>query len=189
MDKEVELSVHGIELNYARNIVTKTIRHSRASTILFFFLLLVISVVLFFLQISNNRFFNNLAKYVRIKKNLSSWKPLVIQKSKINGELGKHAALNRPDLLRFKCMDFGNYILPIRLNGNNFLPEAVRRGEGDGWMVKKAGKEDPAAEQYCEYILNNYKDTITCGNQMFNILGYSGYFETGHWCQTYLDLI
>ncbi|WCL40087.1 hypothetical protein [Pigeonpox virus] len=189
MGNEVELSVHGIELNYARNNVTKNIRYAKVSTLIFFFLLLVISVVLFFFQISNNSIFVTLSKYTRIKNNLSSWKPLVIQKSKINSELGKHVALNRQDLTRFKCVDFGSYFLPVRLNNNNFLPEAVRRGDGDGWMVKKAGKYDPAAEQYCDFILDRYKDTITCGDQMFNTLGYSGYFESGHWCQTFLDLV
>ncbi|ALA62476.1 hypothetical protein [Turkeypox virus] len=189
MGNEIELSVNGIELNYARNEITKNIRYSKISTFIFFFLLLIISTILFFFQISNNSIFETLSKYSRIKKNLSSWKPLVIQKSKINSELGKHAALNRPELFRFRCIDFGNYFLPVRLNNNNFLPEAIRRGEGDGWMVKKAGKHDPAAEQYCEFISNRYKDTITCGNQMFNMIGYSGYFEPGHWCQSFLEIV
>ncbi|ABJ08992.1 IMV membrane protein [Nile crocodilepox virus] len=190
MADKTTLFVNGVELVYAREKGGRIARFARVSTVLFFVGVLLLSVLLFLLQISGNRVLEELARYARIKKNLASWQPLVASKSRLESERGRYYRLRNPALGNFLCVDFGAFYLPARLAEATALPEAVRRGRGDGWMIKKAAPKDEGARQFCEYVVAaGASSTVTCGLDMFRELGYSGYFEAGHWCGEFLKRV
>ncbi|QGN68078.1 IMV membrane protein [Equine molluscum contagiosum-like virus] len=190
MADRTTLSVHGLELNYVREHERASVRYAGVSTVAFFLLVLVASTVLFLYQLSDDNVFATLARYARIKSALRSWRPLVAAKTRLERERGRQLAARRADIFDFRCMDFGAFFLPVRLDRETFLPQAVRRGRGDGWTVAKAAPLDPGAQQFCEFVLRNHEDsTLTCGTEMFNEIGYSGYFEPGHWCRDFVDLL
>uniref|UniRef100_A0AAU7E217 Viral membrane protein n=1 Tax=Rousettus bat poxvirus TaxID=3141933 RepID=A0AAU7E217_9POXV len=189
MADRTTVSVNGLDLEYVRAHERVSVRYARVSTLCFFFVMLVASAVLFVYQISEGNVVSELRKYSRLKHAILSWRPLVDAKVRIERERGRQEAATRPSAFNFRCVDFGPYFVPVRLDRASFLPQAVRRGRGDGWMVKKAARVDPSAQQFCEYVLdNNDGNTITCGTEMFDELGYSGYFEAGHWCSSFLGL-
>ncbi|ATI21181.1 IMV membrane protein [Eastern grey kangaroopox virus] len=190
MAEETTLSVNGLELNYVRSKEGPSLCYARVSAVCFFLLMLVASAVLFAYQVSDNRVFSELARYSRIKSAITRWKPLVRAKARVAAELGRRRAASSPGLFEFRCVDFGTYFLPVRLSRDSFLPQAIRRGDGDGWMVRKAAKSDPAALQFCQHVISRFEgNVVTCGSEMFKELGYSGYFERGHWCQQFLELV
>lgn len=190
MADRTTVSVHGLDLEYVRAHERASVRYARVSTLCFFFVLLFLSAVLFIYQISEGNVVSTLRQYARIKQSIVNWRPLVEAKSHIERERGRRAAVARPDLFEFRCVNFGAYFLPARLDRATYLPQAVRRGRGDGWMIKKAAATDLSASQFCDFVLDNYSgNVITCGTEMFNEIGYGGYFEQGHWCNGFLDTV
>ena len=184
------LSVNGLELQYVRAHERASVRYARVSTVCFFLLVLLASSVLFLYQTSDNNVLAELARYARIKSAVRSWRPLLLAKARIERERGRALASTRPDVFEFRCLDFGPFFVPVRLDRASFLPQAVRRGRGDGWMVNKAAQVDPSAQQFCEFVLRNHEgNTITCGAEMFAEIGYGGYFEQAHWCGAMLELL
>lgn len=184
------LSVNGLTLDYARTRAAQSVRAARSSTLVFFTLTLVASVAVLWLQLTEFPLFSELAKYARIKDAVRAWRPLVDAKTSIESDLGRQKTSDRPDLFEFRCVDFGQFYLPVRYNPANFLPQAVRRGSGDGWMVQKAAPADLPARQFCESVLRHRaNNVITCGSEMMRLVGYSGYFEDGHWCAAALKLL
>ncbi|AAR07429.1 73R [Yaba monkey tumor virus] len=188
MDKTI-LTVNGLELEYVREKEAKSIRAAKTSTLCFFVIILSASILLFWFQVSKNSFFSELAKYIRIKNSVKGWRPLVNAKTKLESDRGRLMSLNRNDLFSFNCLDYGPYFLATRIDKKTFLPQAIRRGDGDAWMVKKANKVDLSAQQFCEYIVSKYDDTITCGFDMMDKIGYSGYFMDSHWCSEFHNLL
>ncbi|QDJ95085.1 entry-fusion IMV protein [Hypsugopox virus] len=189
MDKTT-LNVNSLKLEYAREHEIKSIKAAKTSTLCFFVLILAVSALLLWFQVSDNSFFSELAKYTRIKNSIKGWKPLVESKTKLESDKGRMMAAGRPELLDFSCIDFGSYFIAMRLDKKTYLPQAIRRGTGDAWMVQKANKVDPSAEQFCKYLIQTKStNTITCGNEMMNLLGYSGYFMDSHWCSKYTNLL
>ncbi len=189
MEDLTTLTVNGLDVNYIRRKEVAGIRAAKTSTVCFFLLILVLSVLLLWFQISENSFLSEISKYSRIKSSVKGWRNLVDSKTKLESDKGRLIAAGRKELLSFSCIDFGPYFLPSRLDEKTFLPQAIRRGKGDGWMIHKASKIDPSAQQFCEYIVRNHEDTITCGNEMMKELGYSGYFEKLHWCSEFNNLL
>ncbi|QHR82612.1 MV entry-fusion complex protein [Brazilian porcupinepox virus 1] len=189
MDKTT-LNVNGVELEYFREKETNSIKVAKKSTLCFFVLILTISILLLWFQVSDNSIFIELLRYLRIKDTVRWWRPLVESKSKLESDRGRMVSADRSDMFNFNCIDYGPYILPVRLDPKTFLPQAIRRGVGDGWVIKKADKLDLSANQYCEYIIKNKSDNvITCGSDMMDKLGYSGYFMNSHWCSDFYNLI
>ncbi|AUI80643.1 hypothetical protein [White-tailed deer poxvirus] len=189
MDKTT-LTVNGLELDYAREKEAKGIQAAKKSTLCFFLFILAVSVLFLWFQVSDNSILSELVKYTRIKNNIKGWRPLVESKTKLESDKGRLLAAGRDDLLSFHCVDFGQYILPIRLDRKTFLPQSIRRGIGDGWMIRKAAKVDPSAQQFCEYLIKNKSDNIiTCGINMMDEIGYSGYFMDSHWCNDFHNLL
>lgn len=151
--------------------------------------IIFISSVLFILQTANYDFFDQLAIFKRIKNNMSSWKSLILEKTGIEIARGKNlAARSNIKIFNFECYDMGTYYVSARLNERNGLPQFIKRGKGDVWMIRKADKIDNSSKQFCEYITRTgNQNTITCGMDMYNQIGYSGYFENGHPCQSMLS--
>ncbi|ASF89969.1 hypothetical protein SePPVgORF049 [Seal parapoxvirus] len=177
------LSVNGLNLDFARERVAKSIRAARTSTLLFFALTLAASIFILWLQLTEYPLFAELSKYARIKSAVRSWRPLVDAKTEIESDLGRQKTADRPELFEFRCVDFGKFFLPVRYSPTTYLPQAVRRGVGDGWMVQKAAAKDLSAQQFCESVLRHRgNNVITCGSEMMRLVGYSGYFEDDHWC-------
>ncbi|ABQ43548.1 hypothetical protein [Tanapox virus] len=189
MDKTT-LTVNGLELEYVREKNAKSVQAAKRSTLCFFVIILSASVLLFWFQVSKNSFFSELAKYVRIKNSVKGWRPLVESKTKLESDRGRLISSDRNDLYVFNCLDYGPYFVAARIDKKSFLPQAIRRGDGDAWMIKKSNKVDLSAQQFCEHIIkSNYDNTITCGLDMMDKVGYSGYFMESHWCSDFYNLL
>ncbi|AIZ77309.1 hypothetical protein SB87_gp056 [Parapoxvirus red deer/HL953] len=177
------LAVNGLGLEYARERAAKSVHAARTSTLLFFTLTLAASLFILWLQLTEFPLLAELGRYSRIKSAVRAWRPLVDAKTQIEADLGRQKTVDRPDLFEFRCVDFGRFFMPVRYSPVTFLPQAVRRGAGDGWMVQKAAAKDLSAQQFCESVLRHRaNNVITCGSEMMRLLGYSGYFEDEHWC-------
>ncbi|AKC03227.1 hypothetical protein BVTX09c5_058 [Bovine papular stomatitis virus] len=177
------LSVNGLDLDFARSRAVRSIRAAKTSTLVFFTLTLLTSLFILWLQLTEYPLLAELGRYARIKSAVRSWRPLVDAKTEIESDLGRQKTVDRPDLFEFRCVDFGKFYLPVRYSPTTFLPQAVRRGTGDGWMVQKAADTDLSAKQFCESVLRHRaNNVITCGSEMMRLVGYSGYFEDDHWC-------
>ena len=177
------LSANGLNLEFARSRAIQSIRAARTSTLVFFTITLIVSLFILWLQLTEFPIFEELGKYARIKSAVRSWRPLVDAKTDIESDLGRQKTSDRPDLFEFRCVDFSTFYLPVRYSPTSYLPQAVRRGTGDGWMVQKAAANDLSAKQFCESVLRHRSNNvITCGSEMLRMVGYSGYFEDNHWC-------
>ncbi|CCU55515.1 entry-fusion complex essential component (Cop-H2R) [Adoxophyes honmai entomopoxvirus 'L'] len=152
---------------------------------------IIISTIFFILQSFRWEPLVQLDIFRRIKKNIGSWKQLVLEKTQIEMTRGRARSLQLVnDAFDYKCYDFGNYYAALRLNQNTFLPEFILRGIGDVWRFRKSAETDIPALQFCEYtIFNNTNNAVQCGIDMFNKLGYSGYFENQHPCQYALNIL
>lgn len=189
MDKTViEFSENS--LDYIHQTESK-VKNVRGYLILIISAVIVfISTVVFIMQTANYEFIEQLGIFKRIKNNMGSWKSLILEKTGIEVGRGKNMASRvNIKVFNFNCYDFGTYYVGAKLSPKNNLPEFIRRGKGDVWMIQKADKIDNSAKQFCEYqVRNNNLNTITCGMDMYNKIGYSGYFELGHPCQSALNI-
>ena len=123
---------------------------------------------------------------------MASWHNNIIEKTGIETNRGKRVALeiNNNAIYSFQPYDFGTYYTALRLNSATYLPEFIRRGNGDIWKVNKAADKDTSALQFTKYLIyTNSSNTITCGLDMYNKLGYGGYFNSNHPCQLALDVL
>ncbi|APG58290.1 protein H2 [BeAn 58058 virus] len=189
MDKTT-LNVNGVELEYFREKEKKSIHVARKSTLCFFVLIFTISILLLWFQISDNSIFSELLRYTRIKNSVKGWRPLVESKSILESDRGRLMASGRDYIFDFNCVDYGEYFIPVRLDKKTYLPQAIRRGVGDGWVIRKANKVDLSAHQFCEHLINTHSDNvITCGNDMMDKVGYSGYFAGPHWCSDFYSYL
>lgn len=180
-----------INLNYIRKDKEKQILSKDRGLIFISCILIAISIIIFTIQIFNPEMLRQIMKCKRIQKNVSKWSKIINEITSVEITKGKQVALQINNSgFDYKCYDYGPYYIPFKLNPLTYLPEAIRRGNGDGWVISKSSDVDLPALQFCKYIILKYpSNTITCGMDMFDKIKYSGYFEVGHWCSTALDKI
>lgn len=161
------------------------------------FVILLILFIIFFLSVAYSLLINfewqplkTLEKFKRIKRNMNSWTSIVNEKTGIEINKGRNLYLTKPSVSNFQCIDFGNYYVPGRISSSTYLPEFIRRGTSGPWVINKADKEDLSAHQFCKFLLNKYitKSTnldnlITCGIDMYEKIGFSGYFMLNSPCE------
>lgn len=168
------------------------------------FIILIILFIIFFLSVTYSLLINfeweplkTLEKFKRIKKNMNSWTSIVNEKTGIEINKGRYLYLTKPSVADFQCLDYGSYYVPGRLSPTSFLPEFVRRGNSGPWVINKATSgEDLSALQFCKYLLNKYvtqsnnlNNLITCGVDMYDQLGYSGYFINNSPCENAIKVL
>lgn len=162
-----------------------------------FFIILLTVFVIFFLSICYSLLINfewqplkTLEKFKRIKKNMNSWTSIVNEKTGIEINKGRYLYLTKPSVSDFQCIDYGSYYVPGRISSSTYLPEFVRRGGSGPWVINKADENDLSSLQFCKFLLNKYvtkssnlDNLITCGIDMFDKIGYSGYFILNSPCE------
>lgn len=175
----------------------KTSSHSYIILIFIIIFIFVISVVYSLLYHFEWSYLITLQKYKKIKKYMNSWFDVIDAKTDEESKKGRLLALSKVGVTDFKCRDFGNSYAPIRLTPSTYLVQSIRRGNSGPWLVAKAEDQDEAAKQFCEFLIYKYSTTninasknyITCGNDMFEKIGYSGYFTTNPPCESGLEII
>lgn len=190
------IEVQENNFDYYKNEEVKIQVGKGLELIIFTFFFMTVSIILALLQYYGYEPLVQLDKFKRIKANMGKFRTNIIEKTAIETTRGKRIALtiNDPSIYQFECLDFGDYFAALRLDGSTYLPQFIRRGIGDVWKVNKSLKEgvskDTSAEQFCEYIISHYQnDYLTCGVEMYDELGYGGYFNPNHPCQYALDIL
>lgn len=162
-----------------------------------FFIIIATLFVIFFLSICYSLLINfeweplkTLEKFKRIKKNMNSWTSIVNEKTGIEINKGRYLYLTKPSISDFQCIDYGSYYVPGRISSSTYLPEFIRRGGSGPWVINKADQNDLSSLQFCKFLLNKYvtksnnlDNLITCGIDMFDKVGYSGYFMLNSPCE------
>lgn len=162
-----------------------------------FFIIIITVFIIFFLSICYSLLINfeweplkTLEKFKRIKKNMNSWTSIVNEKTGIEINKGRYLYLTKPSVSDFQCIDYGSYYVPGRISSSTYLPEFVRRGGSGPWIINKADQIDLSSLQFCKFLLNKYitkssnlDNLITCGIDMFDKIGYSGYFMLNSPCE------
>jgi hypothetical protein len=191
MNNNTILEIGEKNIDYYRSAVTKFKSYKGYLSYVFAIIFIIISTLFFALQSFKWDPLTQLEKFKRIKRNIGSWRQLILEKTDIEVTRGRSRALQlNPRSFDYSCYDYGNFYAALRLNPTTFLPEFILRGIGDVWRFRKAAEIDIPAKQFCEYIiLNGNYSTAQCGIDMFNKLGYSGYFELNHPCQNALNII
>ena len=183
-----------LEYNRVENYITKKNN---------LFLIWLIIFVVFFLSVSYSLLINfeweplkTLELFKRIKKNMNSWATISNEKTAIEVNKGKLLYLTNTSVADFQCIDYGSYIVPGRISSTTYLPEFVRRGNSGPWIINKADTNDLSSLQFCKFLLNKYvtKSTsldglISCGGDMLEKLGYTGYFIPNGPCEKTLSLL
>lgn len=197
LENKTTIEIDNDTLLYQQNLST-TINKSNIFLILFFtFLILFVSVIYTILENFDWAPLLNLKKFKRIKKNMNLWTDIMEEKTGIEINKGKLLYLTNPQVAEFQCLDYGDYYVPGRLSNTSYLPEFIRRGNSGPWIIQKANKSDPSAQQFCKYLLNKYiissqnnsDNVITCGIDMFNKLGYGGYFISNSPCEKAIEIL
>jgi hypothetical protein len=161
-------------------------------------LLSLVSIVLFsgivviigLLQLSDYEPIATVNKFQIIQSNFSSQYSLVKDYEKLEVAKMQNLVPSMRNYQNYQCIDYGSYILPLRVNPISFLPEAIRRGNGDGWQIQKSGNVDVPAQQFCSFLIMEYgSNTISCGLDMYEKLGYGGYLNNLHWCKSARQLL
>ena len=128
--------------------------------------------------------------FQEIQTNFNKWPSIVSQYEVL--ESNKIITL-KPYMSNYNnivCTDYDTFYIPMFFQTVNglMLPTAVRRGNGDGWIITKSSKVDTAAYQQCLYLASEMSSNlITCGSDMYNKIGYGGYLNNGHWCNEARD--
>lgn len=161
-----------------------------------FYIIFIFIVLIFIISFSYTVLFSFeweplmvLEKYKRIKKNTNSWMSILYEKTGIEVNKGKLLYLSKPDVSNWQCLDISSYYVPVRISPSSYLPEFIQRGNSGPWTVKKSGtEEDVPALQFCKFLIDKYVSQgsgsiITCGIDMFEKLGYGGYFNTNSPCE------
>lgn len=153
--------------------------------------ILIISLVVCLLQNYKWKPLNALYIYKRIKKNMNSWNNLIKEKVAIEKTKAKTIIATKSDYATLQILDFKTYYAVGRLNEQTGLPEFIQRGSSGPWRVMKSTKEfDVSAYQFAKYIQEEYKNNIiACGDEMFEKLGFSGYFIKNSPCELALDIM
>lgn len=165
----------------------------------FFSMAIAIGLVIIFTLVSVAQMIewkpiDNFIAFQDIQRNFNNWTSVINDFQTLESNKIQTLVSSMSNYNQVTCVDYGAYYIPlffnnITINSQNFLlPAAVRRGNGDGWSVTKSSTNDPAAFQQCLYVASELSDsTVTCGLDMYNKLGYGGYLNQGHWCNTARD--
>lgn len=166
------------------------------SAIVISIVLLVCFTVISIAQMIQWKPLDNFIAFQDIQRNFNNWQSILGDYQSLESNKIKTLIPSMNNYNLVSCIDYGTYYLPmffnaITIDGEGLLlPAAVRRGNGDGWAVTKSSPNDQAALQQCMYIASELSDTtVTCGIDMYNKLGYGGYLNKGHWCNTARDLL
>ena len=190
-DKHSE-TIIGLENNHFRydKLSRQTVSKDK------FYIIFIFIVLIFIISFSYTVLFSFeweplmvLEKYKRIKKNTNSWMSILYEKTGIEVNKGKLLYLSKPDVSNWQCLDISSYYVPVRISPSSYLPEFIQRGNSGPWTVKKSGTgDDIPALQFCKFLIDKYVSQgsgsiITCGIDMFEKLGYGGYFNTNSPCE------
>lgn len=176
-------------ITYKKNITNRVSKSEFLFTLLILFIIFIISICFSILQYFEWEPLEVLAKFKRIKKNINSWTSITKEKTAIEANKGKLLYLSKKNVANMQCLDYGNYYIPGRISKDSYLPEFIKRGNSGPWVIQKANKIDESARQFCYYVLNKYSsNTITCGIQMYEELGYSGYFLNDSPCENAISI-
>jgi len=188
---DYEIQPESINITYLHRDEERKIASKDRGLIIISCFFIIISVIIFLIQSFNLNAISEVKTCRRIQNNVNRWGNTINDITDSNVITGKQKALQIvTDGFNYQCYDYGIYYLPMKLNNTTYLPEAIRRGNGDGWMIHKSDTIDTSALQFCSYVIVKYNgNTITCGSDMYNKIEYSGWLETGHWCQSALDKV
>lgn len=193
---KTEIILEDDKFSFQETDVTQIKKNNFFIINLIIFVCLLLSTIYTLLIGFNWKPLQTLEKFKSIKKNMNSWTNIVLEKTGIEKNKGRTLYLTRPEISNFSCVDFGSYYSPGRISPSTYLPEFIRRGNSGPWIVTKANETDLSALQFCEYLITEYvtnstniDNLITCGIQMQNILGYSGYFMPNSPCEKMLENI
>jgi hypothetical protein len=192
MNNKNTIEIFDSAINYTKEQTAKFYGYKNILTFILSIIFIILSTIIFILQIYEWNPIVQLNTFKRIKNNIGNWRKLIIDKTSIEIKRGQLQSLRlKIDAFDFQCYDYENFYSAIKLNNSNYLPEFIMRGNGDVWMFKKAANIDLSAQQFCKYIIykNQKEDNITCGTEMFDARGYSGWFEYNHPCNNALNLI
>lgn len=185
------ITIYDNEIKYNKTQNAKFIRYKNLLSFILSIIFIIISTLIFMLQIYDWDPIVQLNRFRRIKNNIGNWRKLIIDKTAIEIKRGQIQSLRlKLEAYDYHCYDYGNFYSAIKLNSINFLPSFIMRGNGDVWRFKKAAPIDLSAKQFCQYIIYKNNNTeYTCGLDMFDNIGFSGWFEYDHPCQNALNLI
>jgi len=125
-----------------------------------------------------------------IQRNFNKWSSIIATYQQLESNKITNLTPSMSNYNSISCVDYGTFYIPAYFASNNglLLPTAIRRGNGDAWMVIKSDPKDPAALQQCLYLASEMSsNTVTCGSDMYSKLGYGGYLNNGHWCNSIRD--
>lgn len=150
------------------------------------FISLSISFLFFICQIIELDIIKEYLTFKKIKNNMNNMKKLNSNKTLIEIDKGKKLVLSTSlNLTQFNCYNINNYYVAARINKNTYLPEFIRKDTADVWKINGS---DDSSQQFCQYLIMEHADnTITCGIQMYEEIGYGGYFNLNHPCQLILN--
>jgi hypothetical protein len=135
------------------------------------------------LQLSDWEPIYTVNRFQTIQTNFTSQYSLISEYQKLEAAKMQNILPSMNNHEFYQCVDYGSYIIPMRVNPITFLPQAIRRGNGDAWLIQKSATKDIGASQFCEFSIMQYgSNTIQCGLDMYDALGYGGYMNNGHWC-------
>lgn len=185
------ITIYDNEINYNKTQNAKFVRYKNFLAFILSIIFIIISTIIFMLQIYDWNPITQLNRFRRIKNNIGNWRKLIIDKTAIEIKRGQIQSLRlKIDSFDYQCYDYGNFYAAIKMNSTNFLPSFIMRGNGDVWEFKKAAPIDLSSKQYCKYIIYKNNNTeYTCGTDMFDNIGFGGWFEYDHPCQNALNLI
>lgn len=158
--------------------------------------LLVVFTIVSIAQMIQWQPLDNFIAFQDIQRNFNTWTKVLGDYQSLESNKIKTLIPSMSNYNQVVCIDYGAFYMPMFFNDitientSLLLPAAVRRGNGDGWAVTKSSTNDPAALQQCLYVASELSDSVvTCGVDMYNKLGYGGYLNQGHWCNTARDLL
>lgn len=170
-----------------RNIDTyqEFYKPNRLSMIMMVLIFSAIIVFVSLLQLSDWEPIYTINRFQAIQSNFTSSYSLISEYQKLESAKMQNILAGMQNYELYQCVDYGSFIIPMRVNPKTFLPEAIRRGNGDGWAIQKSASNDIGASQFCTFIIMQYgSNTIQCGLDMNDKLGYGGYLNNGHWCES-----
>lgn len=187
-------------INTIRNIPLEVTNRSNIITSIITIILLGVFTLVSVAQVIQWKPLDTFIAFQDIQRNFNRWRKTIEDYEVTESNRIKSLIPSMSNFNQFTCVDYGTFYIPITFmnnyrgaerqhnDGKLLLPTAVRRGNGDGWAVTKSASVDPSALQQCLYVASERSDSlITCGSDMYNKLGYGGYFNQGHWCNVARD--
>lgn len=155
-------------------------------------IVIAISIIVFVLEYNGNEYFRNMRALCRINTNFSSTAKMINDLTAVQVRRTIMArSLVTTDLTSYNCYDMGSYYVAGRINPESNLFEFIRRGKGSFHVVFKAAQKDIAAENYCQFLIQTkgQRDTLKCGRDMLDKLGYTDLFQKNSVCNRIIDVV